>query len=92
MKKDIIITDTKDITEMVKEAVKEQLIEFSKWFESKIIDEDKILTRDNTATYLDISLSTLSRWTRDGKIPSCGLGDRVYYKMSDIKKSLITIN
>ena len=92
MKNNIIIADTKDIVEKVKETVKEQMIEFSKRFESKIIDEDRILTRDNTATYLGISLSTLSRWTRDGKVPSCGLGDRVYYKMSDIKKSLITIN
>ncbi|HCD9236637.1 TPA: helix-turn-helix domain-containing protein [Elizabethkingia anophelis] len=92
MGQEVIITNTKKITEMVKEVVREQLIEFSKWFESKIIDEDRILTRNDTADYLGISLSTLSRWTKEGKISSKGIGDRVYYKMSDIKKSLITIN
>ncbi|WP_278551493.1 helix-turn-helix domain-containing protein [Elizabethkingia bruuniana] len=92
MGQEVIITNTKKITEMVKEVVREQLIEFSKWFESKINNEDRILTRNDTADYLGISLSTLSRWTKEGKISSQGIGDRVYYKMSDIKKSLITIN
>lgn len=92
MEQEILVTNTKNITEMVKEVVRGQLIEFSKWFESKINSEDRILTRNDTADYLGISLSTLSRWTKKGKISSQGIGHRVYYKMSDIKRSLITIN
>jgi len=92
MADEFIVTNTKNIREIVKETIHEQLVEFSKWFESKIIQEDVILSREQTAKILNVSLSTLSRWTKDKKIQSYGIGDRVYYKSNDIKSALIPIN
>lgn len=92
MENDMIITNTKSIKEIVKVALKEQLIEFSQWLEGKLVNNNIILTREQTAKMLSISLSTLNRWTRDKKIISYGIEGRVYYKMNDIHNSLSIIN
>lgn len=81
-----------DLKVLIGEVFQEKLVSFSKWLESMIIDEDRILTRQQTADYLGISISKLGRDTAEGKITAYGLGKRVYYKMSDIKSALIRIN
>jgi len=47
-------------------------------------EADKLLSRREAATYLKISLPTLSSWEKSGKLKSRRLGSRVYYKLSDI--------
>lgn len=57
-----------------------------------VSSQEQLLTREETAEYLSINLVTLWKWTRDGKLSSYGLGNRVYYKMADIQKALVNIN
>ena len=52
---------------------------------------EPIFTRDQAANYLQIDLSTLNRWTKNGKIESYGIGNRVYYKRTDIEKSFVKL-
>lgn len=52
----------------------------------------ELLTREETAEYLKISLSTLWHWSKKGILPSYGIGNRVYYKRSEIESCLIRIN
>ena len=52
----------------------------------------ELLTREETAEYLKISLSTLWHWSKKGILPSYGIGKRVYYKRSEVESSLIRIN
>ena len=52
----------------------------------------ELLTREETAEYLKISLSTLWHWSKKGILPSYGIGNRVYYKRRDIENSLMRIN
>jgi excisionase family DNA binding protein len=58
----------------------------------KVRDQDELLTRDEAAKLLKINISTLYNWTRKGKIPSYGIGYRVYYKRSEILNSLVKFN
>ena len=60
--------------------------------EKQIQDNDKMLTRDEAMKFLSVSSSTLSRWTKNGEIPAHGKGNRVYYKLSDLKASLVRTN
>lgn len=53
---------------------------------------EQYLTRHETAKLLSVNLSTLWSWTKKGKINSLAIGNRVYYKKSDIEKSLVQIN
>jgi excisionase family DNA binding protein len=41
--------------------------------------EDSILTRNQAADLLQISLPTLHIWTKTGEIPSSRIGGRIYY-------------
>ncbi|TWP29246.1 DNA-binding protein [Apibacter muscae] len=55
-------------------------------------EQEKIMTREQTAQLLDIDLSTLWRWTKKGRIKAHSIGDRVYYFLSDINRALLPIN
>ena len=52
----------------------------------------ELLTREETAEFLKISLSTFWHWSKKGILPSYGIGNRVYYKRSEVNPSLIRIN
>ena len=50
---------------------------------------DELLSREQTAIFLHINLSTLWAWERKGKIKSYGIsGARRYYKRSEIMNAL----
>lgn len=44
-----------------------------------------LLTRTETAEYLKIDLSTVTSWTKKGKLKAYGKGNRVYYKRSEVE-------
>lgn len=51
-----------------------------------------LMTRTETAEFLKISISTLWHWSKKGIVPSYGIGNRVYYKRSDIEASLYKLS
>lgn len=51
-------------------------------------DQEKFLTRKQTAALLNISLPTLTDYTKHGKIIGYRLGARVLYKHSEIANAL----
>ncbi len=54
--------------------------------------DDELLTRNETAAFLKINITTLWHWTKKGKINAYGIGNRVYYKKEDLKRALVHIN
>ena len=52
----------------------------------------ELLTREETAKYLKISLSTLWHWSKKEILPSYGIENRVYYKRSEVESGLIRVN
>ncbi|WHF51381.1 helix-turn-helix domain-containing protein [Chryseobacterium gotjawalense] len=48
------------------------------------IQPTEYLTRSEVCKLLKIDLSSLHRWRKEGKIPSFGISNRVYFKRSDI--------
>lgn len=65
----------KDLEEMIKKSNKES-------------EQDEYLTRKEVSQLLKIDISTLYRWTQSGIITACYLGNRVYYRKSEIDKKL----
>ena len=49
---------------------------------------DQLLTRDETAKLLSVSLVTLWDWTKKDIIPAYRIGNKVRYKKSEVLKSL----
>jgi len=48
-------------------------------------EPEELMTREETAEFLKVSLTTLWHWSKKGILPSYGIGNRVYYKRSEIK-------
>jgi excisionase family DNA binding protein len=55
-------------------------------------EEEILLTREETANMLSISLVTLWKYTKDGVIPAYRIGSKVRYKRSEILLALKQMN
>jgi len=53
--------------------------------------ETELITRQQTAEILGITLVTLNTWSKLGKIPSYRIGTRVRYKRSEVLDSLSVV-
>jgi hypothetical protein len=64
---------------------------FKKYFEKPRLTEDKeeLFTVEETVSFLRCSKQALWNWRKSGILHSYRLGNRVYYKKSDIFKKLI---
>ena len=51
--------------------------------------KNEILTRKQVMKMLDISASTLWRWTESGDLKNLKIGNRVYFIYSDVINALI---
>ena len=55
-------------------------------------DDDKLLTRQETAEMLSISLVSLWDWSRKDLIPAYRIGNKVRYKKSEVLAALQKMN
>jgi excisionase family DNA binding protein len=67
-----------------------------KAFKSELSRKQKVeevyLERKEVCELLKIDLGTLRNWTKKGKLQKYKIGNRVYYKLSQLDKALIKIN
>jgi excisionase family DNA binding protein len=70
--------------------VKEQIEGLKKSFQPR--NPTEYLTRNEVKELLQIDLSTVHNWTKKGKLKAYGIGNRIYYKRSEIENSIIAIN
>ena len=70
------------ITELKNSLIPELTAQLSAQFQP--IQPTEYLTRSEVCQLLKIDLSSLHRWRKEGKIPSFGISNRVYFKRSDI--------
>jgi excisionase family DNA binding protein len=77
-----------ELKEIIREIFREELLYIKN---DNKIDSEEILTRKETASLLKISLTALWNWTKNGEIPSYGLGRKLYYKKSEVVHCLRTV-
>lgn len=78
------------LQEAIIEGVKVQLDELKKSFQPK--EASEYLTRNEVKELLKIDLSTVHNYTKRGKLKSYGIGNRVYYKRSEVENSIKPLN
>ena len=71
-----------DLSKLIKDCVKSLLSDFKK--ELNTIDPDELLTREETCKFLQIDSSTLWHWTNKKKVIAYGIGNRRYYKKTEL--------
>ncbi|MFN7674551.1 helix-turn-helix domain-containing protein [Flavobacterium sp.] len=57
-----------------------------------IQQDNEILTREETCKLLSINKTSLWKYTKSGRLKSFGIGNRVYYKRSQVLESLTPLN
>lgn len=89
--KDIILHSTtkEELAELMREVVQSELASLKPHQEN---NSTTFYTRKDVAKMLNISLPTLSEWTKDGTITAHRIGSRVRYKHEDIQQALKEIN
>ncbi|MEZ0608133.1 helix-turn-helix domain-containing protein [Fibrella sp. WM1] len=50
--------------------------------------QDKLFSRQQTAKYFDISMTTLHDWTNKGILQAHSIGGKVFYKQSSIESAI----
>ena len=79
-----------DLKQLIKEAIQQERASYEESLSNNEVD--RLNSREKTATdILDVDLSTLHRWTQQGKIKAHAIGNRIYYKDSSIEEALIEI-
>lgn len=71
------------VSEIKSAIIPELREELSKEFQPK--QPTEYLTRAEVCELLKVDLSTLYRWTKSQKLTAYGIGNRVYYKRSEIE-------
>lgn len=79
-----------ELANLINEQVKKNLSELKKEFLSKEAD-DELLTREQTADFLQVDVSTLYLWAKKGKIKPYGIGKRRYFKRSELIECLTQV-
>lgn len=79
-----------DLIEKISEIIKNEITELKKEYQPK--EPEELLTRKEIAAMLKVNLSTIHNHTKNGKLKAYGLGNREYYKRSEIEKKLIHFN
>lgn len=82
-----IQTTPTQLAELITEGVKQQLQELKKELATQSANDD-LLTREQTCKLLQIDSSTLWHWTNKGKVKAYGIGNRRYYKRSELLEAL----
>jgi len=77
------------ITESVKEQIKELVSESNK---ERNQDEPEFLTRKETALFFRVSLVSVHAWINDGIIKPYKVGNRTYFKKSELVNVLESSN
>jgi len=83
-------TNSQEFKNEILEGVKKHLQDLLSQQKEK--ETSDYLTRQQVAEMLSIDLSTLHNWTKKGKITSYGIGNRVYYKRSEIENAFVKLN
>ena len=81
-----IQTTPEQLQRSIIEGVQIQLEQLKKEFQPK--QPEELLTRQETADFFKVDLSTIWAWQKKGKIQGYGIGARVYFKRSEIEKVL----
>lgn len=83
-------TNASDFKNEILNGVKDFLTGFANAMQTT--NNDKLLTREETAKMLSISLVTLWEWTRKDIIPAYRIGSKVRYKKSEVLNALEQMN
>lgn len=89
---EITVINPKELRVLISEIMKEQLEKVTDLIGSRNVLDERPLTPKEAREYLSMSRSTFSRYVKKGLIPEGQLGDKPYYKKSQIDDAIKKVN
>ena len=77
------------LQEAILRGVKQELEELKKQYQPK--QPEEYLSRAEVAELLKVDISTVHNWGKAGKLKRHGLGNRVYYKRSEVEQAIVEL-
>ena len=84
-----IQTSPEQVTDVILQGFRKEIEKLKKDFQPK--EPTEYLTRNELKDLLKCDLSTIHNWTVKGKLKAYGIGNRVYYKRSEIESAIISL-
>ncbi len=75
------------LVDLINEGTKNQLRKFYTELQAETA-KDELMSREQTATFLQIHETTLWHWTNKGKVKAYSIAGKRYYKRSEVMDSL----
>jgi excisionase family DNA binding protein len=79
-------TTPEKLQETILKGIQDQINDLKKSFQPK--EPEEYLTRAEVAQLLKVDISTIHNWGKAGKLKRYGLGNRVYYKRSEVEQAI----
>ena len=81
---------TKDLESLFSQAIKNELKAVKEHLQPK--QPNDYLTRKEVAGMLKIDLSSVHNWSKKGILNPYQIGNRVYYKLSEVENAIVKLN
>ncbi|MFC2125549.1 helix-turn-helix domain-containing protein [Bacteroidota bacterium] len=85
---ELVVIPKDDLRQMIGEIVEYQVDSTFKQYKEMLVPEDKMMTIQETARFLDVSKVTLHNWKKNGKLPYLRLGKRVFFSQKEILEAM----
>ncbi|WP_298527840.1 helix-turn-helix domain-containing protein [uncultured Christiangramia sp.] len=82
-------TTTEKLQESILNGIKSQLEKLKKEYQPK--EPEEYLSRAEVAKMLKVDISTIHNWSKSGRLKRYGIGNRVYFKRSDIERAIVQL-
>ncbi|MDT0687833.1 helix-turn-helix domain-containing protein [Autumnicola psychrophila] len=82
-------TTPKQLQDAILQGVKKQLEELKKQYQPK--EPEEYLSRSEVAKMLKVDIMTVHNWSKKGKLKKHALGNRVYYKRSEVEQAIVEL-
>ena len=86
----LLVQNPEELQNAILNGVKELISELKSEYKPK--EPNEYLTRNEVRDLLKVDLSTIHNWCKRGKLRAYGIGNRVYFKRSELEQSLVVIN
>ena len=78
-----------ELQNVIIEGINQKFEELKTSFQPK--EPVELLTRSETSALLKVNLTTLWNWTKQNKLISYGIGNRIFYKRAEVMNAIIEL-
>ena len=84
-----IQTTPEQLQDAILQGVKKQLEELKKQYQPK--EPEEYLSRAEVAKMLKVDISTIYNWCKAKKLQRHALGNRIYFKRSEVERAIVQL-